>query len=243
MQLKNLYIYYGSKWTLADLIDKVGGKSNATVQAIYLNKNAKKSIKFQDILYKEFIDNIIALSQRNVTQNFDLMPVVALTEEIKDAEPNGRIVIDLLDENFSNLVLISEGDELFIPEINNNVYVYGEISVEGAVMYSPNQSVDFFVEKSGGYRQFADTESIYILHPNGESQSYIKKRSIFESSPSSNVEIYPGSIIFVPRKLDESTSRRLAAQAYVSILGNLGIALVSLSSINNNNNMIDVESN
>ena len=47
--------------------------------------------------------------------------------------------------------------------------------------------------------------------------------------------IYPGSIIFVPRKLDESTSRRLVTQAYVSILGNLGIALASLSSINNNN--------
>ena len=47
--------------------------------------------------------------------------------------------------------------------------------------------------------------------------------------------VYPGSIIFVPRELDESTPRRLAAQAYVSILGNLGIALASLSSINNNN--------
>lgn len=224
--------------TLADLIDKAGGyNSNAyPFGAIYTNKNAKEvNKKSQDILYKEFIDNIIAISQRNVTENFDLMPVVALTQEIKDAEPNGRIVIDLLDENFSNLVLISQGDELFIPETNNNVYVYGEISAEGAVMYSPNQSVDFFVEKSGGYRQFADTESIYILHPNGESQSYIKKRSIFESSPSSNVEIYPGSIIFVPRRLDESTSRRLAAQAYVSILGNLGIALASLSSLNNNN--------
>ena len=224
--------------TLADLIDKAGGYNvNAyPFGAVYLNDNAKEINKrSQELLYKEFLDNIIAISQRNISQNLDLMPIVSLTEEIKDADPVGRIVVDLIDENSSDLILVSEGDELFIPEMNNNVYVYGEISVEGAVMFSPNQSVEFFVEKSGGYKQFADTESIYILHPNGESQSYTKKRNIFEASPLSSSEIYPGSIIFVPRKLDESSSRRLAAQAYVSILGNLGIALASLSSINNNN--------
>ena len=129
---------------------------------------------------------------------------------------------------------IKNHDHLFIPEITNVVYVYGETSSEGAVMYSENQSVDYFVEKSGGYKRFSDKKSIYILHPNGESQLYNPKRNIFENSPQSEVLIYPGSIIFVPRKLDEATPRRLAAQAYVSILGNLGIALASLSSINNN---------
>ena len=64
--------------------------------------------------------------------------------------------------------------------------------------------------------------------------NYKKSRNIFESKPKSDIVIYPGSVIFVPRKLDESTTRRIAAQAYVSILGNLGIALASLSSINNN---------
>jgi hypothetical protein len=102
-------------------------------------------------------------------------------------------------------------------------------------MFSETKGVDYFVERSGGYKKFADRKSIYILHPNGESQLFSSKRNIFESSPKSAVKIYPGSIIFVPRELDEATPRRIAAQAYVSILGNLGIALASLSSINNNN--------
>ena len=101
-------------------------------------------------------------------------------------------------------------------------------------MFSENQTLDYFIKKSGGYKKFADRDSIYILHPNGESELFSRKRNIFESSPQSSTIIYPGSIIFVPRQLDESTPRRLAAQAYVSILGNLGIALASLSSINNN---------
>ena len=124
---------------------------------------------------------------------------------------------------------------LIIPEISNNVYVYGEISTEGSVMFSDGKDVDYFVDKSGGFKRFADVNSIYILHPNGESVRYKNRRSIFESQPKSEIKIYPGSIIFVPRELDESTPRRIAAQAYVSILGNLGIALASLSSINNNN--------
>lgn len=220
-----------------DLIDKAGGYTNNSYLhgAIYTNEDAKKiNKKAKDILYQEFLDNIIAISQQNTSQNFDLTPIVQLTKEVKDSEVNGRVIIDLEDEASLSSYSVKEGDHLFIPEISNVVYVYGEISSEGAVSYSENQNIDYFVDKSGGYKRFADKQSIYILNPNGESQLYRPKRNIFESSPKSSVNIMPGSIIFVPRVLDESMPRRLAAQAYVSILGNLGIALASLSSISNN---------
>ena len=225
--------------TIDDLIDKAGGYNpNAyPFGAVYLNNNAKLvNQKSKEILYEEFLDNIIAVSQRNIGNDFDLTPLVKLTEEIKNTEPSGRVVVNLTDStnNETNNVQIKDGDELIIPEISNNVYVYGEISTEGSVMFSPNQDVNYFVDRSGGFKKFADVNSIYILHPNGESVRYENKRNIFESQPKSEVRVYPGSIIFVPRKLDESTSRRLATQAYVSILGNLGIALASLSTINNN---------
>lgn len=101
-------------------------------------------------------------------------------------------------------------------------------------MYSEGESVEYFINKSGGFSKFSDNDSIYILHPNGETQLYKSRRNIFENSPKSEIKIYPGSIIFVPRAISEAAPRRLAAQAYVSILGNLGIALASLSAINNN---------
>ena len=220
--------------TINDLIQKAGGYTENAYQfgAIYLNEDAKLINELsKDILYQEFLDNILALSQQNIS-GFDLTPIIKLTEEIKDTEVNGRVVVDLLNENTIDRYNIKEGDELFIPERNNVVYVYGETSTEGAVMFSENKSVEYFVDKSGGFKKFADNESIYILHPNGESQLYRSKRNIFESRPKSEITIYPGSIIFVPRALDESAPRRLATQAYVSILGNLGIALASLSAIN-----------
>ena len=221
--------------TINDLIKKAGGYTENAYQfgAVYINQDAKTVNELsKEILYQEFLDNIIALSQQNIGGNFDLSPIVKLTEELKDTEANGRVVIDLLNDLTIDLYTVKQGDELFVPETNNVVYVYGEISSEGAVMFSENKGVDYFVDKSGGFKKFADNESIYILHPNGESQLYRTKRNIFESSPKSEMKIYPGSIIFVPRKLDESAPRRLATQAYVSILGNLGIALASLSAIN-----------
>lgn len=223
--------------SINNLIEKAGGytKNAYLFGAIYINDDAKKiNKKANDVLYEEFLDNIISISQRNVNGNYDLTPIVQLTKEIKNNDDNGRVIIDLQDEDTLKLYSVMEGDNLFIPEISNVVYVYGETSSEGAVMYSENKNVDYYVKKSGGFKRFADKESIYILHPNGESQLYIAKRNIFESSPKSAISIMPGSIIFVPKELDESTPRRLAAQAYVSILGNLGIALASLSSINNN---------
>lgn len=220
--------------TIEDLISKAGGFTENAYPfgGVYQNEEAKLiNQRAQELLYQEFLDNIISISQLNIGQEFDLTPILMLTKEIKNTEPSGRVVVDLLDDNSSSFLKIRAGDSVIIPEKNNSVFVYGEVSSEGAVSYVPDQDVDYFVEMSGGYKRYADNESIYILHPNGETQRYKKSRNIFANSPR-ELKMYPGSIIFVPRKIDNSSTRRLATQAYVSILGNLGVALASLSAIN-----------
>lgn len=219
--------------TIEDLISKAGGYTDNAYPfgAVYENQDAKIiNKKAQELLYEEFLDNIIAISQLNIGQSFDLTPILQLTEEIKNSKPSGRIVINLLSNNSQDSLKIRAGDNLIIPEKTNSVFVYGEVSSEGAVAFSPNEGVEYFVERSGGYKRSADNESIYILHPNGETQRYTKQRNLFANQPN-EVSMYPGSVIFVPRKLDNSATRRIATQAYVSILGNLGVALASLSAI------------
>jgi protein involved in polysaccharide export with SLBB domain len=225
--------------TLSDLIEKSGGlKANAysfgavyeTQKALMINGMAKEK------LFNEFVDNIILLSQKNPTGFFDTAGIVDLTSTIKDSQPNGRVVIDLNDDFTTNTYVLNDGDSLTIPEKPNHIYVYGEINFEGALQFVNNESVDFYISKSGGFKQQANKEMIYVLHPNGNTQMYYgKRRNIFQNSPSEEqLRLYPGSVIFVPKAIDDTASRRLAAQAYVSILGNIGIALASLSSINNN---------
>lgn len=222
--------------TLDDLVNKAGGFTNNAYPfgSVFENKEAKIiNEKARVLLYQEFLDNIIALSQQNIGGSMDMTPIVTLTKEINKSEANGRIVIDMLGKESRKSLGIQEGDTLLVPEKNNNVYVYGEVSSEGSVMYKENGDIGYFINKSGGTKKYADTSSIYILYPNGESSRYSIKRNIFENSPKSDVQVYPGSIIFVPRKIDDSSSKALVAQAYVTILGNLGLALASLSSISN----------
>lgn len=224
--------------TLQDLINKAGGfTSNAyPFGAIYENPEALKiNNEAKDILYDQFLDNIISMSQQNIGENINLTPIMTLASDIKNSPPNGRIVVDINNENYGNDLNIMDGDSVLIPESTNNVYVYGEVSKEGAVTFESNQNLEHYIDKTGGYKQFANFESIYILHPNGETLRFSQKRNIFEREPKNNIRIYPGSVIFVPRKIDDSATRRLATQAYVSILGNIGVALASLSAINNNN--------
>ena len=168
--------------TINDLIEKAGGTTeNANLfGGLYLNEDAKAiNKKSTQLLYELFLDNILSMSEMAVGENsFDPTAIIGLAQELKKSEPNGRVVINLLDEGSLNANQIKDGDELIIPENNNVVYIYGEISSEGAVMFDQNQDLDFFIDKSGGFKKSAELSSIYILHPNGESVLYRKKRNI-----------------------------------------------------------------
>lgn len=222
--------------SLDDLIEKSGGftKNAYPFGAIYENQNAfMVNAMAKDKLYQEFIDNIITISQKN-PMGSDLTSMVELTENLKESMPNGRVVIDFLDEGATESLVLKDGDRLTIPEKSDHIYIYGEVNYEGALKFNDSEDLNFYINKSGGLKENADEKAIYVLHPNGDSQRASLNKSLFQNAPSDKMILYPGSIIFVPRALDDSVSNRLAAQAYVSILGNIGIALASLSSINNN---------
>ena len=222
--------------SIKDLINKSGGYTENAYPfgAVYENQTALSINKMaKEILYTKFIDNIITVSQKNPAGGFDLSSIIELTQNLKDTTPNGRIVIDLIDEAGESLV-IKDGDTLTIPEKPNHIYIYGEVSYEGALKFDSSKNLEYYISKSGGLKENADDNAIYVLHPNGDTQRSTIRKSLFQGSPDDALKLYPGSVIFVPRGIDNSATQRLAAQAYVSILGNIGIALASLSSINNN---------
>lgn len=223
--------------SINELISNAGGFTDNAYPfgAVYENQEAFQTNKMaKEKLYEEFIDNIITASQKNPVGSYNLSSIVELTQNLKDTVPNGRVVIDLLDEDASDRLIIKDGDVLTIPEKSNHIYIYGEVNYEGALKYNEYADIEYFINKSGGLKDNADSKAIYILHPNGDTQRASVAKNIFQSSPDEALKLYPGSIIFVPRAIDSSATNRLAAQAYVSILGNIGIALASLSSINNN---------
>tara|TARA_B100000767_G_C19755551_1_gene532802 strand:+ start:409 stop:2145 length:1737 start_codon:yes stop_codon:yes gene_type:complete len=215
-----------------DLIEKSGGyTANAFPEAaVFTNEETKNiSAAASEKLYLNFIDNLLEIMQKGSTGETDISSLVMLAESIRDSEPNGRLIVDLLDD--SSPLLIKDRDSLFIPEQTNNIYIYGEVENQGAILLKDGADLDFYLSDRSSLKDTADKSSIYILYPNGRTTNYSRKRNLFANHPR-NIAIVPGSVIYVPRKIDNTLSNRITAQAYATILGNIGVTLASISAIN-----------
>lgn len=218
--------------SIFDAIEKAGGYTEGAYKfgAIYENKVAKKiSENALDFLYQEFLRNLILMGQQNLGE-YDILSTIQAAKLMNDIEPSGRIIVDFVNPESSNTFIVQNGDKITIPEKTNQVYVFGEISSEGAVSYVQGEDVSYYLDKKGGFNSHADKSRIFIIHPNGVTQNIELRRNVFQSITKKN-DVYPGSIIYVPQSIDNPSIRRMSAQAYASILGNIAISLASLNSI------------
>jgi protein involved in polysaccharide export with SLBB domain len=218
--------------TISDLIETAGGFStNAFPEgSVYLNLDAREiGERVQEMLYEDFIDGLLTIMQKSQGAAADMTAVIAIAEELKETPSTGRMIIDIFNED--DPVLLKEGDSLMIPEKTNNIFIYGEILNSGSVLFKEGAGFDYYFNESSGLKETADTSSVFIIYPNGRTERVNRKRNIFAAQPETILEIKPGSIIYVPRKIDDSLSTRLTAQAYATILGNISVTLASLAVI------------
>ena len=214
-----------------DLIEDAGGYTQNAFPAgaIYLNDQAKQiNSNAINKLYENFIDGLIDILQKS-SGEINIMPLVTLSQQIKNSTPNGRIIIDLLDDSFQ--IMLKDNDSIFIPEKSNSVFMFGEVLNEGALIYKRGADLEFYLDEASGLKEQADVQSIFIMYPNGQTKQFNKKRNLF-ASKSQEITIEPGSIIYVPKKIDNSLSSRVTAQAYATILGQVALAIASVNSIN-----------
>lgn len=218
-----------------EVLSRAGGYTkNAYPSAgIYKNKAAKEISKIAaQKLYNDLVQLILNQSSIN-PESSDISSILDLAKNINDIEPTGRVNVEFdiqkIIQNPSLNTLIQNGDEIIIPEKTNYVYIFGEVSNEGTVTYNKNATHKYYIDKQGGFLKSADLDSVYILLPNGESIKANIQKNIFMSSPQVNIEILPGSIIYIPRKISDGYLKRQAIQAYATIIGNIGVSLASLS--------------
>ena len=105
-----------------------------------------------------------------------------------------------------------------------------EVSSEGALIYKDNTDVAYYLKKSGGLKDSANDDRIYVLQPNGVTEKYSsKEKSFCELSRGYKTLSRFGYIC--AREINNKTAQRLAAQAYATILGNIGVSLASISAL------------
>ena len=213
-----------------DAISKAGGYSiNAyPFGAIYENKEAELNASMaQEKLYNNMLDQLLSSSSESQKTSSSINEITLLLAELKNIKPSGRIIADFVNEDDAPLLLKDE-DKITIPEITNQVYLYGEISSEGSARYVEGESVSFYINKKGGFTKNSDIKNLYVLQPNGETEKVTFNKNVFNNQ-ADKVKVYRGSVIYIPRKLENNYVNLIRTQAYATILGNLGVSLASLS--------------
>ena len=216
---------------ILELVNLAGGYTENAYEfgGILLNKNALEiSQNAKDKLHEGFISSFIESSFSGSGESLDSLNI--FMNEIKNSSVSGRINaefdLEKLEGNPSLNTKLMEGDEIIIPEKVDHIYVFGEIANQGTSNYIVNQKLEDYIDSVGGLTEYADGSSIFLLHPNGVSER-ISRKNVFRDNKD-EFKLYPGSIIFVPRKVP-NTFRAEALQGYASILGNLGVSLASIS--------------
>lgn len=225
--------------TLSNLIITAGGYTDQAYPfAGFLNnENALKvNNEAKTKLYNAFLNNLIMNNASEVSNNSDLS---IFLRQIQEAEVSGRIIaefdLDIIKANPNFDTILENNDKVFIPSITQQVFIQGEIHNPGALRYSPNKDIAYYIENSGGSKKSADVQNVFIIHPNGETKTLkSNSRLSFVLAENEKSLIYPGSIIYVPMKSD-FTNGLQAASIWAPILSSVALSLTSLSVLNNQN--------
>ena len=153
----------------------------------------------------------------------------SLLADLRNAEPVGRLVIDLdrimaADAASAADVILKDGDVLRVPQTAQEVTVIGEVQSATSHLYDPGFARDDYIRMSGGTTQKADDRRIYVVRANGSVETGSGSRWFREAG-----SIQPGDTIVVP--LDAERMRPLPLwTAVTTIIFNLAVAVAAVNS-------------
>ena len=151
-------------------------------------------------------------------------------DELKRAQPVGRMVIDLpaliaSGKGSGKDISLRNGDQLVVPQLRQEVTVIGEVQSPASRIYSAELRRDDYIRLSGGTTRKADKGKIYVVHADGSvvgQQGGLLRRSY-------DLSIQAGDTIVVP--LDTERMPRLPFwQAVTQIIYNLAVSVAAVNS-------------
>jgi protein involved in polysaccharide export with SLBB domain len=226
--------------TLRSVVERAGGLTAlAFVQGSLFTRETLKERERQQIevladrLRRDLSSLALQSAQSGVQgagqANETLAVGQTLLADLQDAEPVGRLVIDLervlaAEPGSPDDVILRGGDRLKIPKLSQEVTVIGEVQNSTSHLFDPGLSRDDYLRMSGGTTQKADDKRIYVVRANGSIEAGSGSRWFRQSGA-----MLPGDTIVVP--LDAERMRPLATwSAVTSIIFNLAVAVAAVNS-------------
>lgn len=202
--LKGEFLYPGTYSarpgeTLKDVIQRAGGVTDkAFLPGLVIKRKSVKDLENagQDkILIEEqkrlFFDQS-RMQSLNATEYKGAYNDALLMIKTQVNQNAGRIVLDinsLNDIKDKNNIVLENEDVVTIPETPASVQVIGGVQQPSAHVYTSFQNVEFYINQSGGYSEFARRGDVMVIKPNG---TVIKN---------GNVAIGRGDTVYIPEEI------------------------------------------
>ena len=219
--------------TLSNLLERAGGFSEfaAPNAAIFTREAIRKQeqqqlAKLSEDLRRDIASKSFENSVSSNSLSYDEMN--KLLNDLASVEAVGRLVIDLpmIVEDKQRLVL-QNGDALYVPSKRDSVSVIGEVNYATSHLFQQGITVDDYIDLSGGLKERAADERIYIIKANG-SVKIPSTGSWFAVNDTNTLEA--GDTIVVPMNSDYMDNLTLWSTA-TQIVYQLGVAVAAISSI------------
>ena len=221
--------------TLSSLVTRAGGYRNNSYtygSQIYRESIAELQDVNKEKIYNDLIKYIATAAKTNQQQSIQDSSLPFILNEYKNTKSLGRIQAEFDIEKISldpTLdTVLKDQDKIVVSSFDNQVHVFGEVMNPGSFRYKSSLNFEDYISAGGGISDFADKNSIVLILPDGTAKLHQKSLLSF-----SETNIYPGSVIYIPRKIGKLNGLNFAATA-APIFSSLALSIASIASINNN---------
>lgn len=212
---------------LSSVIGRAGGfKDGAYLRGAYFTRDRvrelqqKSLFEMADRLERELLASsgkvATALSPEEVAGGkIQLEQRQKFIESMRKLKATGRMTLHLANMRLlrgsENDIEMEDGDSLLVPMKNSVVNVVGDVMAQGSYIYSEKLDYLDYINQTGGYASYADTDNVFVLKVDGSARklsrgffSWSPLRSRWELSHFGEEirQIEPGDTIVVPEKTD-----------------------------------------
>ena len=181
---------------LSEILERAGGlRTGAYLSGSILLRKARNATA----LFSDLTTDTAGVK----VNNYDLVPIDFNTA-ISDTTSRDNVVMD-------------PNDSVHIAFLEDVVYVRGEVFVPTPILYKKGAGESYYIDQAGGFKEDADKGKVAVFLPGGK-----KWEPSFFLFP--NSDILPGSLVYVPRKIETEDKT-------LSILAAWGTVMASLAAI------------
>jgi polysaccharide export outer membrane protein len=113
-------------------------------------------------------------------------------------------------------IILRNEDIIYIPANNQTILVHGQVQRPGYVPYVPGMSYKFYLEKAGGYSEFAVTGETKVI-----------KKATLEWLDPGRTSLEPGDQIWVPKEIIlDSRQKAQVFRDYIAVIASVATTVL-----------------